>query len=303
MGGFEGYTFCEKVAADAVVTRKVERILAAGETPYQRYAIWESPSQGVCITIDGDLQSTGLDRATYHEALVHPPMLLHGNPRRVLVCGGGTGVTAREALRYREVESVTMVDIDREFVENCRTHVPWWHADAFEDPRLTVHYEDIFDFVERTEERFDVIFGDLPDVVEEVAPGRSFHSPAFYASLRRLLRPGGLVCTQASALSLLDSATHGTIRRAVASQMGPCLSYRAHHDTFFAPWSFVLAGLATLPPVDELASVFHRGVRRYGLELLHFDPESLASCFVLNRRIREKVAEEVQEPLRGSQMS
>ncbi len=212
-------------------------------------------------------------------------------------------MTAREALRYRELHSVTMVDIDREFVESCRTHVPWWHADAFEDPRLTVHYEDIFDFVERSEERFDVIFGDLPDVVEEVAPGRSFHSRAFYAALRRLLRPGGLLCTQASALSLLDFAAHGAIRQAVASQLGSCLSYRAHHDTFFAPWSFVIAGLATLPPVDELPSVFRRGARRHGLELLHFDPESLASCFVLNRRIRERIAEEVHEPLRASQMS
>lgn len=299
MGGFQGYTFCEKVADDAVVSRKVGRILAAGETPYQRYAIWESPSQGVCITIDGDLQSTGLDRVTYHEALVHPPMLLHGNPQRVLVCGGGTGVTAREVLRYRGVRSVTMVDIDREFVERCRSHVPWWHADAFEDPRLTVHYEDIFDFVDRTRERFDVIFGDLPDVVEEVAPGRCFHSRAFYASLRRLLRPGGLVCTQASALSLLDFESHGRIRRAIATQFESPLSYRAHHDTFFAPWSFVLGARRALPPVGELADVFRREIVRHAVELLHFEPDSLAACFVLNRRIREKISDAARPQLRA----
>ena len=238
MSGIEGYTFCERIADDAVVSRKMGTILAGGKTPYQSYTIWESPSQGVCITIDGDLQSTGLDRATYHEALVHPPMLLHASPRRVLVCGGGTGVTAYEALRYPGVEVVTMVDIDQEFVEACRTHVPWWHGKTFEDSRLTVLYEDIFGFVERATERYDVILGDLTDVIDEIAPGRSFHSATFYRSLRQLLRPGGVLCTQASALSLLDYSAHQRIRGAVSSQFSSSVSYRAHHDTFFLDGSF-----------------------------------------------------------------
>lgn len=289
MGTFVGYHFSEKVADDSVVTRKIGRILASGRTPYQGYTIWRSPAQGVCITIDGDLQSTGLDRPTYHEALVHPPMTFHGDARRVLICGGGTGVTAHEALRYRCVEQVTMVDIDREFVESCRTHIPWWHGDTFEDPRLTVHYEDIFSYVDRCDDRFDVILGDLTDVVAEVAPGRSFHSPAFYRSLRGLLNPGGILCTQASALSLLDFETHRSIRDAIAEAVPALHSYRAHHDTFFAPWSFVVAGLAPLPPVDDLAACFRRGFQRHDLDLQHFDAESLAACFALNLRIREKI--------------
>jgi spermidine synthase len=290
MSGFEGYVFREKVAGDSVVNRNIETILADGRTPYQHYTIWKSPSQGVCITIDGDLQSTELDRATYHEALVHPSMILHGDPHRVLICGGGTGVTAMETLRYPGVDSVTMVDIDREFVESCQAHVPWWHEKTYEDPRLTVHYEDVFRFVERCDERFDVILGDLTDLVEEVSPGKSFHSPAFYGSLKRLLRPKGVLCTQASALSLLDYKHHLHIREAIASQFGHGVSYRAHHDTFFAPWSFVMAGPDPFPPVAELASRFRHGFRHHGLDLLHFDPESLAACFALNRRIREKLA-------------
>lgn len=300
MSGFVGYHFSERIADDSVVTRRMGEILATGQTRYQDYTIWRSPAQGVCITIDGDLQSTGLDRPTYHEALVHPPMLFHGNPRRVLVCGGGTGVTAHEALRYRGVERVVMVDIDREFVESCRTHIPWWHGDTFEDDRLTVHYEDIFAFVDRCEERFDVILGDLTDVLGEVAPGRSFHGPAFYGALRRLLAPGGVLCTQASALSLLDFSTHRCIRDAIGQRFPAPRSYRAHHDTFFAPWSFVVAGLSPLPPVGDLPAHFRRGFQRHGLELPHFDPESLAACFVLNRRIREKIRQDPVEQRRAS---
>lgn len=289
MSEFVGYTFCEQVADDSVVTRKMGRIIASGQTRYQRYAIWESPSQGVCVTIDGDLQSTDLDRATYHEALVHPPMLLHRGPRRVLICGGGTGVTAREVLRYPGVEAAIMVDIDREFVAACRTHLPWWHTGVFEDPRLDVRYEDIFDYVDRTRGRFDVILGDLTDVVGEIAPGRSFHSPAFYASLRRLLNPGGFLCTQASALSLLDSDNHVLIRQAITTQFPAVLSYRAHHDSFFAPWSFVLAGSSPFPGRPDLLARFRQGFHRHGLALAHFDPESLAACFALNLRIRKRL--------------
>lgn len=302
MGDFVGYTFCEQVADDSVVTRKMGKILASGQTPYQRYAIWESPCQGVCVTIDGDLQSTDLDRATYHEALVHPPMLLHREPRRVLICGGGTGVTAREVLRYAGVEAATMVDIDREFVQACRTHLPWWHTGAFEDPRLEVRYEDIFDYVGHTPDRFDVVLGDLTDVVDEIAPGRSFHSPAFYASLRRLLRPGGVLCTQASALSLLDSESHVRIRQAVATQFPAVLSYRAHHDTFFAPWSFVLSGSAPFPEPPDLLARFRQGSHRHGLALVHFDPESLAACFALNLRIRKRLDRDLGEPDEGGDL-
>ena len=166
-------------------------------------------------------------------------------------------------------------------------------AHGFEDPRLEVRYEDIFDYVDRTRGRFDVILGDLTDVVGEIAPGRSFHSPAFYASLRRLLNPGGFLCTQASALSLLDSDNHVRIRQAITTQFPAVLSYRAHHDTFFAPWSFVLAGSAPFPGRPDLQARFRQGFHRHGLAPVHFDPESLAACFALNLRIRRRLDEDL----------
>ena len=51
-----------------------------------------------------------------HEALVHPSMLSHTNPKRVLIIGGGEGATLREVLKYKSVEEVVMVDIDEELV-------------------------------------------------------------------------------------------------------------------------------------------------------------------------------------------
>ena len=49
----------------------------------------------------------------YHELLVHLALLLHPNPKKVFIAGGGEGATAREALKHRSVEEVVMVDIDK----------------------------------------------------------------------------------------------------------------------------------------------------------------------------------------------
>ncbi len=58
------------------------------------------------------MQSTEADEFVYHENLVHPVMLTHPNPKRIFVGGGREGATVRELLRYKNVESVVMVDID-----------------------------------------------------------------------------------------------------------------------------------------------------------------------------------------------
>ena len=65
------------------------------------------------LLLDGKAQSAEADEWVYHELLVHPALLLHPAPRRVFICGGGEGATAREVLRHRGVERVVMVDIDK----------------------------------------------------------------------------------------------------------------------------------------------------------------------------------------------
>ena len=68
------------------------------------------------LYLDGVEQSSLWGLHAYHEALVHPSMLSHTNPKRVLIIGGGEGATLREVLKYKSVEEVVMVDIDEELV-------------------------------------------------------------------------------------------------------------------------------------------------------------------------------------------
>ena len=109
------------------------------------------------LFLDGVEQSSMQGEAAYHESLVHPAMLAHTNPKRVLIIGGGEGATLREVLRHKSVEEVVMVDIDEELVNICREFLPEWNSCAdmegsdakscFDDSRSTVLFEDAFAYI------------------------------------------------------------------------------------------------------------------------------------------------------------
>lgn len=74
----------------------IKRVLVDYQSSVQRIQIIEIESLGKCLLIDGRIQSAEKDEFIYHEALVHPPLLLHPHPRKVLVLGVGEGATIRE---------------------------------------------------------------------------------------------------------------------------------------------------------------------------------------------------------------
>lgn len=126
------------------------------------------------LFLDGTLQSTLYGEILYHEALVHPPMFAHPNPKRVAIIGGGEGATLREVLKHKTVDEVVMVEIDGELVEMCKEYIPEWSdcsessgsdaASCFDDSRSNVIYDDAFKwFIDHfgegngKEQTFDVI--------------------------------------------------------------------------------------------------------------------------------------------------
>jgi spermidine synthase len=105
------------------------------------------------VFLDGVLQSRRSGDAPYHEALVHPSMFAHRNPKRVAIIGGGEGATLREVLKHKTVEKVVMIEIDEKMVDLSREYLPFWSdcstlagsaASCFDDPRVEVYYEDAF---------------------------------------------------------------------------------------------------------------------------------------------------------------
>src|SRR5438128_9968668 len=126
--------FHERLGPSEGHFRDGRTVLRSRQTPFQHVEIVELGDYGRSLILDGKVQSTQADEFIYHEVLVHPAMLVHPDPKRVMVIGGGEGATLREVLRHRSVERALMVDIDREVVEVSRAMLPEFHAGASDDP-------------------------------------------------------------------------------------------------------------------------------------------------------------------------
>ena len=73
----------------------------------------ETERLGRVLTLDGVVQTTEADEFIYHEMLTHVPLFAHGAAKRVLVIGGGDGGMLREIVKHKEVEKITLVEIDK----------------------------------------------------------------------------------------------------------------------------------------------------------------------------------------------
>jgi spermidine synthase len=168
-------------------------VLYDSETEHQRLRVFTNPQFGRVLTLDGVVQTTEGDEFIYHEMLTHVPILAHGAATRVLIIGGGDGGMAREVLRHKAVEHVTMVEIDAGVVEFSKQYLPSLSDGAFDDARLNLVIADGAEFVAQSQDRFDVI---IIDSTDPIGPGEVLFTDTFYGRAKTLLAEGGILVTQ-----------------------------------------------------------------------------------------------------------
>ncbi len=83
----------------------------------------ESYRYGKGLLLDGCWMTAEHQEKHYHECLVHPALSSTSLPKKVLIIGGGDGGTARECLRYKEIEHLDMVEIDNRVVELSKKNI------------------------------------------------------------------------------------------------------------------------------------------------------------------------------------
>ena len=230
----------------------IDEVLFWEETKFQDVAIFVTEEYGKMLVTDGSTQSAQEDEYIYHESLVHPGLIAHPEPRRVLVIGGGEGAVIREVFRHPTIERVVMVDIDAALVEQCKKFLPEWHQGAFQDPRLELVFADGKDFIAKTKERFDCIIVDCGDAQEE-GPALTLYTEDFYRAVKRRLTAPGLLVVQAMELSGLDCANHVTIHKALRRIFLHVNLYASFVPSFWATWGFIVANDTI--DVSQIASI------------------------------------------------
>jgi len=206
---------------------QVDKVLHEEHTGHQHLVIFENARMGRVMALDGVVQTSEADEFIYHEMLAHVPILAHGLARRVLIIGGGDGGVLREVARHRDIERITLVEIDAALVELCRELLPNHSAGAFDDPRLNLLIDDAMHFVAGCAETFDVIICDAPD---PVGPGEALFCEDFYRACRRCLNEGGILVAQNGAPFMQLGELQGTARRL---------------HGLFADWHFYQAAVPT----------------------------------------------------------
>jgi len=162
------------------------------------------------LLMDGFVQSHAADEHIYHEMLVHPAMMAFAAmnrraPARVFLGGSGEGAGAREALRWRSVQNVTMVDIDQSVTKLTLDWMPQMSNNSFDDPRLNVLTGDAIRYLEDMSdgETFDVLVLDFPDPFESndlVA----LYARSVYELCRSRMHEGSVLVTQSGPCSGFD---------------------------------------------------------------------------------------------------
>jgi spermidine synthase len=232
------------IRADVLTTLSEDELYAddivySTSSPYQRILVTKNAA-GFQLFLNGNLQFSSADEYRYHEALVHPVMAF-GAPRRVLILGGGDGLALREVLKYPQVESVTLVDLDPKMTALSRTFKPLGELNghAFADPRVRVVNADAMIWIEQVRERFDAAIVDFPDP-SSFAVGKLF-TTRFYRLLRARLTPDATVSVQCTSPLVAPRAYWCIVRTMEAAG----LHVRGYQTTVpsFGVWGFALARL------------------------------------------------------------
>lgn len=168
-------------------------ILCDIQTDYQKLVIMDNDTFGRVMLLDGIFQTTERDEFIYHEMITHVPILAHGSVKSVLIIGGGDGGALEEVLKHKDIEKVTMVEIDKTVVEMSKQYLTSICGNAFDDPRTDLVIADAKDFITKCKERYDVI---IIDSTDPVGPGEVLFTKHFYHLCQEILSYSGILITQ-----------------------------------------------------------------------------------------------------------
>jgi spermidine synthase len=264
----------------------VDEILFEHKTEHQHLMIFKNRQFGRIMALDGIVQTTEYDEFIYHEMLTHVPLIAHGQATRVLIIGGGDGGILREVCRHRCVEQITQVEIDQAVIDMAREYLPAHSDGAYDDHRANIVIGDGFEFVQTTEQRFDVIISDSTD---PQGPGEVLFTKDFYAGCRRCLKPGGILVTQ---------------NGVVFMQTDEVINTGARLHRLFKDWHFYGAAVPTYvggimtfawasdepsQRQTDLATLQARW-RASGIRSRYYTPELHHAAFALPQYVLEKLA-------------
>jgi spermidine synthase len=174
------------------LTIRAKHSVFCDSSPFQKIEVFDTYSYGLVLCLGGSIVLTQADGDTYHEMMVHVPMLMHRAPKRICIIGGGDGGCLRQVLMHEAVESVVVVEIDKDVKETVERFFPEL-AKGFLDKKTQIIYDDGYHYLKKNDNLFDVI---LVDSYDPNGPVQSLETADFHNIVSKRLSPDGLAVFQ-----------------------------------------------------------------------------------------------------------
>ena len=240
--------YTDEHTGDVRFSMKATVQIASKKSAVQQIDILDTKAYGRVLVLDGGLMITEKDEFIYHEMLAHVPMAVHPRVRNVLVIGGGDGGTVRELVKYREIESIDLVEADKDVVLLSKKFLPFTSC-KLRDKRVSVWFEDGLRYVRGKKAEYDLIIVDSPD---PYGPAEGLFTRAFYGTCFKALRDDGILINQHE--SPFYAAHQKSVRdahRHIATEFPVSTVYQCHIPSYpSGHWLFGFASKKYHPIKD-----------------------------------------------------
>lgn len=244
-----GFGASDRLQRWAEVASYGEPVIYAASSKFQRIVVTRR-NEDIRLYLNGNLQFSSRDEYRYHEALVHPALGRVANPRTVLILGGGDGLAAREVLKHKSVEHITLVDLDGEMTSlfSGTEMLARLNGGSLTDKRMTVINADGFRWAREARGQYDAIIIDFPDPVD-YSVGK-LYTDTFYRAVHKLLAPGGMVVVQSTS-PLVAPDAFWTVATTLEAAGFQTRGYHVYVPSF-GEWGFVLAAAGPIPTMANI---------------------------------------------------
>lgn len=184
--------------------RYKDKIVYDEQSRYQKIVMTQYKND-YWLYLNSHLQFSTFDEWLYHEPLVHPVMQLATQSESqsekegkidVLILGGGDGCAAREVLKYDNINSITLVDLDPAMTKLGKENpiIKKVNQNSLNNKRVKVYNNDAFNFLADSMVFYDVMIVDFPD--PKTIEVNRLYTLEFYQLCYQHLRPQGIMITQ-----------------------------------------------------------------------------------------------------------
>ncbi len=266
---------------------KVDKHIYTAQSEFQRIDIFDSPEFGRFLTLDGYIMLTEKDEFIYHEMITHVPMAVHPDPKSILVIGAGDGGVIRELTKYNSIECIDLVEIDEMVIDVCKEYLPKT-ACCFDDPRLTIYYQDGLKFIRDCDDKYDII---IVDSTDPFGPGEGLFTKEFYGNCSKALEADGIMVNQhESAFYESDAKAMKRAHSRIFKSFPISRVYQAHIPTY--PSGHWLFGFASKKyhPVRDLRALQWR---QHNIDTKYYNTNLHKGAFYLPNYV-EKILRECE---------